>query len=71
VVALRPGRERHHPPPVGIQVHEREHLPADGLVSHPEDQVVSPLRRLLDERKSENKLANAFGVHAAAGDLWF
>lgn len=49
---------------VSIEVDEREHLSADGLVSYPKDEVGTPLHGLDDMGEGQEKSAEAFGVHA-------
>ena len=68
-VALGPGGVGDDLPVlVLVEVHEREHLAADGFVTYPEDEVRSPLHGLDGVREGEEEGADAFGVHGAS--IW-
>lgn len=65
-VAFRTGGVRDDMPVlVVVQIDEREHLAADGLVAYPEDEIRTPLHGLDDVRKGEEVGADAFGVHGS------
>ena len=64
VEEIRPGSEGDEGAAVPIEVEEREHLAADGLVSDPEDKVVAPLLGFDDVREMEEEGAGSLGVHA-------
>jgi len=64
-IALRPGAEAHHRPALSVHADDREHLAANSLVAHPEDEPIAPLNRLLDMSELADDRAHSLRVHNA------
>src|ERR1700722_20178673 len=62
----RPGSVRDHSPPIAIQIRQSKHLPPNGLISHPEDKIRTPLHCVHYMRQSQQKSANPLSIHSGS-----